>query len=438
MEGPQLRQKMSQKLKLCPQLLQNMALLQMNVQELGEFLDKAAEENPVLERQDPPEDAFRQLARQHSWMQTASAEAPPEPGAEDAALNSRESFLRDQLDRKHLAPRLAAVCSYLVDLLDEDGFLQPEDWAHLQAIGIPASLAEQALAMLQSLDPAGIAARSLSECLLLQLRRTDHATPLLEMLVTDHLEALARQQYAALAAALHTRQAEIEAAAAVIAGLDPHPGRWEAAGRLEPVQYIRPDVYILDDAGTLTIVLNDFYLPRLSLSSSYEEMMQRTQDAATASYLRQHFQSAQDLLQGLARRSDTLQRCIDALVQNQAAFFRSPEGVLRPLTRRELAEQLEVHPSTVTRALKDKYLQCRRGTYPLGAFFSQPVGRCSPQEIQNRMIQLLREDPNRSDRLLWEALSAEGYAIARRTVTKYRQALGLPTASQRRKRLHSK
>lgn len=366
MEGPQFRQELSQQLKLCPQLMQNIALLQMNVQDLREFLERAVEENPMLEQREPSGDAFRELSARNEWMRTSS-DAPPEPGAEDRELTSRESFLRDQLARRKLPPKLLSLCTYLIERLDEDGFLPPEELEHLHHLGLPAPMPEEALAAVQALEPAGIAARSLSECLLLQLRRSGQETPLLTELVSHHLEPLARQQYGPLAHLLHCSKAEVENAAAQIAQLDPHPGRWDAPAS-EPVQYIQPDAYVLDENGALSVVLNDFYLPHLALSSQYEEMM-HSADAETASYLRRACKQAQELLSGLSRRGKTLHRCLEAVVSTQAPFFLLPDGVLSPMTRRTLAESLGLNPSTITRALKGKYLQCRRGIYPLSAFF---------------------------------------------------------------------
>ena len=406
MEGPQFRQELSQQLKLCPQLMQNIALLQMNVQDLREFLERAVEENPMLEQQEPSGDAFRELSARNEWMRTSS-DAPPEPGAEDRELTSRESFLRDQLARRKLPPKLLSLCTYLIELLDEDGFLPPEELEHLHHLGLPDPMLEEALAAVQALEPAGIAARSLSECLLIQLRRSGQETPLLTELVSHHLEALARQQYSPLAHLLHCSKAEVENAAAQIAQMDPHPGRWDAPVS-EPVQYIQPDAYVLDENGALSVVLNDFYLPHLTLSSQYEEMM-HSADAETASYLRRTCKQAQELLSGLSRRGETLHRCLEAVVSMQTPFFLLPDGVLSPMTRRTLAESLGLNPSTITRALKGKYLQCRRGIYPLSAFFSQPVGGSSPQEIRTRMVQLLQQEPMLNDRLLRERLAQEGY-----------------------------
>lgn len=407
MEGPQFRQELSQRLKLCPQLMQNIALLQMNVQDLREFLERAVEENPMLEQREPSGDAFRELT-------------------------SRESFLRDQLARRKLPPKLLSLCTYLIERLDEDGFLPPEELEHLHHLGLPAPMLEEALAAVQALEPAGIAARSLSECLLIQLRRSGQETPLLTELVSHHLEPLARQQYSPLAHLLRCSKAEVENAAAQIAQLDPHPGRWDAPAS-EPVQYIQPDAYVLDENGALSVVLNDFYLPHLALSSQYEEMM-HSADAETASYLRRACKQAQELLSGLSRRGKTLHRCLEAVVSTQAPFFLLSDGVLSPMTRRTLAESLGLNPSTITRALKGKYLQCRRGIYPLSAFFSQPVGGSSPQEIRTRMVQLLQQEPMLNDRLLRERLAQEGYQLAQRTVSKYRRQLALPAASKRPKK----
>lgn len=428
----EITQEQIQQLKICPQLLQSMALLQMNVQDLNEYLNRALEENPMLERRESSDDAYRQFVQRYSWLNTNGGEAPPEAGAEDKELHSMDSFLRDQLSRLKLEPKLSALCEYLASLLDDDGRLDEKDLERLAKLGVPQSLADRALEILQSLEPAGIAARSLSECLLLQLRRRGKDTPLLQELVEKHLDKLSKKKYGQLAHELNCQQRDIQDAAGLIAQLDPRPGQ-QFFQQEEPVRYIVPDAYVLDEGEQLTVMLNDFYLPRLQLSAAYQDMLRDSADAQAAGYLREQLKSARELIGGLDRRGQTLRRCLDEITHEQRAFFLGTQTPLVPLKRRELAERLGVHPSTVTRALSGKYLQCRRGTYPLSYFFSPDVGGASAQEIRARIAQLLTERPSLNDRQLWETLVREGYTVARRTVTKYRLNMGLPTASRRKK-----
>lgn len=494
----EFRQELSQQLRLTPQMLQNMALLQMNIQDLRDCIVKAAEENPLLEISDPDDTALRALVRDRDWLRQSGAvesSTPPEAGAIEHAYDSIAMSLRDQLSHAQLDPRLEQVCLYIIGLLDENGYLAQEDWEELHAVGEERLPAQAALTFVQSLDPAGIAARSLEECLLLQIRRMygmqDHSEnhtvnanradgrdlpgsgsqtrdsmqggrncadhghrngsrttyeivdsksydldefTFLTQLITHHLQSIASHSYASLAASLHVSRTRIEAAAQTIMRLNPHPGRRETSVQEEPAQYVQPDAYIIDEEdGTLSVVLNDYYLPRVTIDPHYEQLLHdKSTDAQTREYLRERMNKARDLLYGIDTRGDTLRRCIELVAQEQAAFFLLGDGVMRPVTRRDLAQELGVHPSTVTRALKNKYLQCRRGLYPLSAFFCRSVGVTAPQEIKARMTQLLAADHTLNDRQIWERLTAEGYTLTRRTVANYRKAMGVPRAGRRR------
>lgn len=426
-----LRQELSQQLRLNPQMLQNMALLQMNIQDLGEYMSQAAQENPLLEIEEPDMSAYREFVQQYQWA--GMDEPVAEPGVNDPGYDSRGMSLREQLSRLGLDHVREQIGLYLIEQLDEDGFLEEEDWERVRNIDGLDAAAEDALAAVQSLDPAGIAARSRTECLLLQLRRKGEETPLLIELINHHLEEIARHHYDALSVMLGVSHSQIETAARKITGLDPHPGRQEVAAQ-EQTQYIQPDAYIVESDGTLSVVLNDYYLPRLHINETYEQMLHEVTDAETMAYLRERLRSARELLHGVSMRGVTLRRCLEQIVAEQEAFFLLPDGVMRPMTQRELSERLGIHPSTVSRTLRGKYLQCRRGLYAMNDFFCRSVGISAPQEIRSRMQEMLQENALMNDREIHERLTEEGYILTRRTVTNYRKVMGLPTVAVRRRR----
>lgn len=437
----QLSTELRQELRLTPRLLQSMEILQMTSQELLEYVARQAEENPLLDQSGPPEEAYEALRRQAGWIGGGLGgrgaflheETAPEAGREDP--ESLASFLRDQLHRLRLPGPLNALCEYLAELVDEDGYLSQEDLDGAAALKIPQALIDRALDTLQSLDPPGVGARSLSECLLLQLSRREGANPAAMAVAARFLPELGRKRYAAIARKLGLTVESVREAERVIASLEPRPGQaFQSAG---PTAYIRPDVFIAELEGEWRAVLNDCYLPRVSVNGYYLRLLRESDEKETRDYLRRKLRQAKWLLDSLERRGNTLRRCAEALLEAQRPFFAGETGELAPMTLSQLAERLELHPSTVSRAVQGKYLQCRRGTYPLRYFFSRPVsGGVSRQAAKQALLALIREeDPRRpySDQALGVLLEGRGVFVARRTVTKYRLELGVQSSAGRKR-----
>lgn len=440
-----LNTELRQQLKLSPRLLQSMEILQMNSQELLEYLGRLTEENPLLEREDAPDlrSAYEELRQRAAWIDGGVCGASLsrgesvllERGAADRDMESLASFLRDQLERKRLPKPLLALSGYIAELLDGDGYLDESDLDGLRELGLPEALIEQALETVQSLEPAGVGARSLSECLLLQLERQGTGGPAAEI-AARFLPELGRKYYGAIARALGLTASEVQAAEKAISALEPHPGRaFQAA---EPPAYVRPDVFIVELDGELTAVLNDYYLPRISINSYYAQLLRESGQKETADYLREKMRQARWLLDSLSRRGGTLRRCAAAILEAQRPFFAGETEELAPMSLFSLSQALALHPSTISRATREKYLQCRQGTYPLRYFFSRAVGTygTSRQAVKRKLLALVREEaPGRplSDRRLQELLAAGGVQVARRTVAKYRTELGIASSAVRRR-----
>lgn len=440
-----LKADLRQELKLTPQLLQSMEILQMNAQELLEYLNRITEENPVLEQEDSAElrQSYEELRQKASWLDggvygaiSANGESTfPEQGAMDREMESLSAFLCDQLERRHLSKPLLALSKYMAELVDEDGYLAAEDIEGLEELQIPHSLITQSLETLQSLEPAGVGAATLSECLLLQLSRQEHISPAVMDITARFLPELSKKHYGPICRELGLTAEEVLAAEKIIAALEPHPGR--AFQPAEPAVYIRPDVFIVELDGEWKAVLNEYYLPRISVSSYYVRLLQESDEEETRRYLRQKLQQAKWLLDSLDRRGGTLHRCADAVLEAQLPFFSGQATTLSPMSLSTLAASLGLHPSTVSRAVRGKYLQCRQGTYPLRYFFSRAVGGSSRQAVKQKLLLLLsNEDPRHplSDQRLCRLLAEDGMGVARRTVAKYRIELGIPSSAVRKKR----
>lgn len=441
-----LKTELRQDLKLTPQMMQSLELLQMTSQELLEYLSRAVEENPVLEQEDlsASNRAYEELRRKASWVDAGTSAATfshsetnlPEQGAMDRNMESLSAFLCDQLERKNLSAPLLALSKYLAELVDEDGYLTAEDLDGLAELKIPQPLISEALDTLQQLEPAGVGARSLSECLRLQLLRQPAPFPAALDIVDRFLPELGRRHYGPICKELGITVEEVQRAEKLIAALEPYPGRSFLPE--VPTEYVRPDVFIVETDGILEVVLNEYYLPRISISTYYARLLQESDEKETRDYLRQKMQQAKWLLDHLARRGSTLRRCAEAILAAQYPFFSREQAGLAPMNLASLADTLQLHPSTISRTIQGKYLQCRQGVYPLRYFFSRAIGTqgASRQSVKLRLLAFIKEeDPKHplSDQKLCELLSRDGTEIARRTVAKYRLELGIGSSSMRKR-----
>lgn len=438
----EVSQKLRQEQRLTPQMVQSMEVLQMNSQELLEYINRAADENPMLERAEAAElwAEYQRLCSRISWLDAYAGSGAvggvlPERGSLDWETESLSAFLCDQLERLGLEQRMLALCEYLAALVDEDGYLQQEDIDSVLELAVPAEMVERAIAVLQSLEPAGVAARNLPECLLLQLRRQGEKNKTVLAIVKDYLPQLGRHHYGAVARALKVGEREVRAAEERIAALEPHPGR--SFQKAEQPVYIRPDVFVAELDGSYQVLLNEYYLPRISISPYYSKLIDSSTDEKTRGYLRQKMRQANSLVYSLSQRGATLRRCAEAALRHQQAFFTGKSRELQSMSLKELAQELELHPSTVTRALQGKYLQCRQGTYSLRYFFPLPAGGTSRQAVQQKLLLLIRDEDGAhplSDEKLCRLLAEQGVEVSRRTIAKYRAELGIPGASGRKKK----
>ena len=459
-----LKTELRQELKLTPQLLQSMEVLQMNSQELLDYLGKLSEENPTLELSEASElrSAYAELRQKASWLDAGTfgtsfaheEDAPPEPGATDKELDSLSAFLCDQLERKRLPKPMLALCKYMAELVDEDGYLTQEDLDGLVALAEESkmqvavhAIGDKAIEMcLDSYakvlkDGKNPNRRDLSECLVLQLSRRKDNVPYAMDIAARFLTELSRSHYGPITKALGASISEIQAAEKAIAALDPHPG--QAFQPAEPTLYVRPDVFIVELEGELQVLLNEYYLPKVTVNPYYSSMAKESDDPEARTYLKEKLRQTKWLLDSLERRGSTLRRCAQAILDAQRPFFSGQTAELSPMKLSSLAETLDLHPSTVSRAVRDKYLQCRQGIYPLRYFFSRAVGQqgLSRQAVKQRMLLRFKDEDSGhplSDQTLCDLLAAEGIFLARRTVAKYRIELGIGSSTARRARNRGK
>lgn len=458
---PRLQTSLGQQLVLTPQLRQAIHLLQLSAAELEQELAAAVESNPLLDWAEPGEPDDSPTAPGEAPESHVDAEAPwPEadepwrssgPAGDDddnaAERVAEPETLRDhllwQLHLTHLSPRDRRIGTALVDAIDDDGYLRES----LEAIA--AALQPELVAMpgeilavlhqVQRFDPPGVGARDLGECLALQLALLPGATPgkpLAERIAGGLMERLQKAGVAGLAAELHHDVTEVEQALALLRTLDPRPGG--GIGAVAPDAYVTPDCTIWRHQGVWRVALTAGHAPRLTIHRGYESMIGAAA-SADASYLRGHLQEARWLLRNLQARGETLLRVATCLVRQQSGFLEFGDQALRPLTLREVAAELGLHESTISRAVSRKYVRTPRGTLPLRAFFASGIdtgagGEASSTAIQSMIRGLIAaEDPRKplSDARLAETLKATGVPVARRTVAKYREAMHIPSSHDR-------
>lgn len=448
----QINQRMiqTQKLILNQSLQQSLQCLQMSVQELSDYIQEAALSNPLLEVEAPPlgspfperSAAPVEVREQSVWAADKHTTVQEDPADFTAMFTRPPSFsehLNAQLGQmKMLEGDFLALCRFLVGCLNSSGYLDCSLSELADEVGCSLFDMEQALFVIQALDPVGVGARSLSECLLLQLAQSRYFNELNIHMVQTGLPLLAAGDYSGLSKLLNVRLAEVMESAKVIRKLNPIPSRGFDSG--STTAYIIPEAVIHREGGALTLELNDRALPRVSLNEEYRAMVGRDDCADAQSYLREKMSEAKSLIANVQSRSDTLLRLLTAVTRMQSGYFLHGQP-LQPMTMKQLAEELDLNTSTVSRTVKDKYIQFEGRVLPLRSLFTVSLqtvgGDVVSAETARQQIQrfVAAEDPARplSDEALGQALAGVGILLSRRTVSKYRGELGIPAAGARKR-----
>lgn len=422
---------LSQKQLLSQKMIQSIEILQMNAQELNEYLNEVSLENPAIEI----EAGFSAgrpapLPRQ---------ESEPEGDVWEDKGDTLQEFLHEQLLTKRLDGRKMKIAEYIIGCLDSRGYFQEEISETAESLHEPVEEVREVLTMLKQLEPPGVCAGSLQECLLNQLREEDEVSLLARRIVGRYLEQVGKNQIASIAKKLDVTVGEAGAACARIKELNPKPGN--AFSSSERTKYIIPDVVVVRLGDSFEVLINDYYYPNISVGTYYRKLLKDGESGAAADYIYEKIRQAEWIKQCIGQRNETLLKVAKGIVSCQDSFFSSGKGKLKTLRQAELAEILGMHESTVSRAIKDKYLQCSRGIFPMSHFFSKGIvlkdrsGIVAVEDAKDVLLHIIgQEDKNRpySDRILAELMNREGISISRRTVTKYRNELGVKDVQGRK------
>ncbi len=452
----QLKMSQRQQLVMTPRLQQALRLLQLPTLELEQELKQEVQSNPLLEIDDDEEELDRsqkegsdepQAGNLDSWddvfsdgfeMQYREQEELPEDFVERVPVNRQsagENLLR-QLNMAVADPELQSIGEYIVGSLDDRGFLTIGLDEIRNVFGVSEHRAEEALRCVQALDPPGIAARDLPECLLLQLRAKNRGDSLVATIIRDYFKELMQRKYQEIARKLKLSVEEIQEAAHSIGELDPKPGLELSSA--EP-QYIIPDLVVEEVEGEYVIYLNDRHLPRLRIAEKYKEFLV-SDSKDTKDYVQGKLNQAQWLIRTVEQRRATMVKVMAAIIEEQHEFFDKGPQALRPLTLQQVASKIGMHESTVSRVTNNKTVQTPRGIFRLKYFFSSALSTEDGEEVsakaaKSRIQEIVsKEDVKKplSDQKIADILREEGLKIARRTVAKYREQLCILPARLRK------
>lgn len=488
-----MSQRMDQRMILAPRMIQSMEILQLPIMALQERIQQELQENPVLELSETPREEFpaeeeapvvASVAEREDVSNPEKELVIDETGDNEIDFDRLESISRDwedhfneehrpsrsgmdeEGDKKHdamqnmasrpqslhdylsdqagfldISPRLAALVRLLIGYLDNNGRLTTtlDEIGRSTEPNLPVEDLEEALLLVQKFDPPGVGARTVEECLLLQVTPETPHREAVRVLIQNHLEDIRHNRLPVIQRKTGFDLATIKEAIEVLKHLNPRPG---AQFDSENIPYVVPDIVVeRNDEGTYDVRLLDDWVPNIYISRRYMEIYRnRKEDPKAKEWLKRKIQSAQWLLESIEQRRSTLEKVTRAIVKHQQAFLdRGPEHI-QPLKMQQIAEQVGVHVTTVSRAVDDKWVQTPRGIFPLKRFFGGGAEVAPGQEvawevIKQKLLEIIDSEEKSnpwSDEDLVNKLSEVGYPVARRTVTKYRKMLNIPSSRQRK------
>jgi len=465
------------RLRMAPRMIQSMEILQLPLMALQERIDQELSENPVLVD-------LREAPAPETDAEEETPAAPEEPVANDFEADAdndggddwsetygethrmSRAALSEEADRKHDAmqnmasrprslhddladqlgflesdPAVRALAEYIIYNLDENGYLNHDLIEVVRDCGGDVSLpqAEEALALVQKLDPPGVGARNLRECLLLQLTPDIPSREILQVLISNHLDDLQQNRLPTIEKRTGIPIDEIKEAIEHLRRLNPRPG---ASFAPESTQYVMPDLIVeANEHGEYEVRLADDHTPQLAISRYYQKQLKNKQtDAAAREFIQKRIQSARWLIESIEQRRNTLLKVARAIIEHQKDFLDKGPEFIEPLKMQQIADRVHVHVTTVSRAVDDKWVQTPRGIFALKRFFGGGTTTTGGEEvawdtIKQKLLEIIAKEDKQnplSDEEIVEELGRHGFPVARRTVTKYRQALNIPSSRQRK------
>ena len=444
-----------QKLVMTQQMQLSVKLLQMSSNELLEYINKEYAENPVIDAnyekdleevkmQDKYD--YKEMIKYFEFDNYGNQsfgsydQDDVSPFTFISTEKTLKDFLLEQIMELSIDEFQRTICKYIIESLDNRGYLDISLEDILEELNISKDVGEEALELVQSLEPSGIGARNLIECLEIQLTKRGYGNEKLYTIVEDHLEDIAENRYAQIAKAQNVTPKEAKEYGDIIKTLEPKPSRGFYTG--DEVKFIIPDATIRKIDGEYFIIMNEGVLPKLSINPLYKEILNESKDNLAKDYVKQKISGAMFLIKSIEQRKSTLYRVLEKILEKQKEYFEKGENYLKPMTLKEISEALDVHESTVSRAIRDKFILIDRGTIKIKDLFTTGIAGDNGEEdintikIKNEIKKLVDSESKEkplSDQNICNELNTNGFNISRRTVAKYREEMGIKSSSKRKR-----
>lgn len=446
-----------QKLIMTQEMQLSVKLLQMSAFELSQYIEKEMQENPVLEADIEHNTELDNLKNKIDYKEFIeyldsdnydhsdhhTYEKQEENDLNPLNFVSAEKSLREhlieQINLMNSDKNIREIAKYIIENLNEKGYLEVDVDYISKELNKPDEEVRRALDVVQSLEPAGIAARNLKECLTIQLKRKDCKDEKLYLIVENYLDLIAENKYSVLAKQLDIDVQKAQSYGDIVKSLEPKPTRGYYTG--EEINYIIPDAYISKMDGKSFIIMNDEIIPKLSINNVYKEIIKDQNDKHAVDFVQEKLNNAVFLIKSIEHRKSTIYRVIEKILEIQEDYFDKDSEFLKPMTLKEIAEALDLHESTVSRAIRDKYISTSRGTIKIKDLFTTGISTnisddLSTDLIKKRIEEIIASENKKkplSDQIISEMLVKEKMNISRRTVAKYREELNIKSSSKRKR-----
>jgi len=445
-----------QKLIMTQEMQMSVKLLQMSAQELGQYVNKEMQENPVLEEKNLQNiksdnydvNDYKQIikyldkdgykTKNYGVKNDGDEVSPFYYIAEEKSL---KDYIKQQIGELAGESDILNICKYMAESLDAKGYLSVSLQDICKELGISNKKAEAALEVFQSLDPEGIGARNLRECLTIQLYNLGMDDENMCKIINDYLELLAENKYSEIAKELKISISEVQKYGDIIKNLEPKPSRGFYTG--ETVKYVVPDAYINKIDDEYFISMNEDVLPKLNINNLYKEIIRDEKDVEAVEYVKDKLNSAMFLIKSIEQRKNTVYRVLEEILEVQREYFDSGQEYLKPMTLKIIANNLEMHESTISRAIREKYVSINNGkVVKIKDFFTNGIASVAGGEdistinIKKNIKEMVESEDIKkplSDQIICNRLNVEGINISRRTVAKYREELEIKSSSKRKR-----
>lgn len=437
----------SQKLILTAQLKQSLAILNMSRLEVEEEIRKEAESNPLLdaEKNDEGIDWEKYIKNMETKSIKQDKNDAPYSSENDINfenmvkdVNNLYESLKDELKYFKLTSEEKKICNYIIDSLDEDGYLKATDKDISNRLNINTNEFKKCLEIVQQLDPAGIGARNLSECLILQLERYGISDIIIENIIINDLELIGKNKLKDITKKYKISMEKCKKAIDTIRSLDPKPGR---VCSNEKCMYIQPDVIVDNIEGKYYVYANERDVYNIKINNFYKNMMKNSDDSYAKTFIKDKLNSAANLIKNIENRKNTILSIAEAIVEEQNEFIEKGEKYIKPMKMKDIAEKLNIHESTVSRGVNGKYMLTPFGLYEFKYFFNTALETnklsesASSISIKMNIKDIINSEDKKkplSDDTISKMLKEKGVSVARRTIAKYREELGIASSSKRK------